>query len=63
MKKTNNDRGNYNPEEFEESKKFMDEPPDEDLKENMRSEKQKFTAQKDSQSERKYRSDRSDKKK
>lgn len=56
-------KNNIDYEEFERGKKFMDEPPDEELKENMRNERKKFKSRDDSQSERKYRNDRPNKKK
>ncbi|QKY70110.1 hypothetical protein [Lentibacillus sp. CBA3610] len=48
--------------EFEEQKKFMDEPPDEELKEEMRGERDKFTSKGSSKSERKHKSNLKDRK-
>ncbi|HLR60871.1 MAG TPA: hypothetical protein VK097_00340 [Lentibacillus sp.] len=47
-------------EEFEEQKKFMDEPPHEDLKEELRDEKKKFKSKQSSKSERKHKSNQND---
>lgn len=48
--------------EFEEQKKFMDEPPDEDLKEEIKGERDKFNSKGTSKSERKYKSERKNRK-
>lgn len=48
-------------EEFEDDKKFMDEPPLEDLKEQMKDERDKLKSKNTSQSERKHKSGRDNK--